>query len=233
MLDLHKKKAQPIASSCSSFLNLRPSFVNLTLSLTYLMIDLHSASSDLELWDAIKNDDIKAFNCFFDRHWERVFTAVFYVTTDREICSEVTNDIFLNLWVKRKELSITFFKSYLTTAAYYHVYRYVKSSKKDWVSLDDFTVNPGHFAVNNQAEDTICYNELMEHITNDLKVLPKRCKEIFNLSRKEHLTNDEIAERLAISKRTVENQLSRALHYIRISFKSFVLIIPAFLNIIF
>lgn len=195
------------------------------------MINLHS--SDLELWDAIKNDEVKAFNYFFDRHWERVFTTVFSVTTDREICSEIVNDIFLNLWVKRKELSITFFKSYLTTAACYHVYRYLKSSKKGWISLDDFSVNSGHLAVNNQAEDTIYYNELMEQITNDMRVLPKRCKEIFTLSRKEHLTNDEIAERLAISKRTVENQLARALHHIRISFKSFVLIIAAFLHAIF
>lgn len=58
--------------------------------------------------------------------------------------------------------------------------------------------------------------ELQEEIDQFLVKLPKRCQEIFCLSRRDNLSNDEIAARLEISKRTVENQLTYALHEIRL-----------------
>jgi len=52
-----------------------------------------------------------------------------------------------------------------------------------------------------------------------LNDLPKKCREIYILSRKENLTISEIAQKLNISKRTVENQLTNALKHLRASLK--------------
>ncbi|WP_172333800.1 sigma factor-like helix-turn-helix DNA-binding protein [Mucilaginibacter sp. SG564] len=51
-----------------------------------------------------------------------------------------------------------------------------------------------------------------------MKRLPRRCQEIFWLSRVQNLSNDEIEGKLNISKRTVENQITQALRYLRVSY---------------
>jgi len=65
-----------------------------------------------------------------------------------------------------------------------------------------------------------------------LQQLPQRCREIFNMSRFQYLSNDEIARQLGISKRTVENQLTTALAHLRTNLKdiSGVLIIAMFIT---
>ncbi|WP_084185644.1 sigma factor-like helix-turn-helix DNA-binding protein [Chitinophaga niabensis] len=55
--------------------------------------------------------------------------------------------------------------------------------------------------------------------------LPKHCKEIFLLSRQENLGNQEITDRLNISKRSVENQITHALQYLRVNLKNFFILL--------
>ena len=64
-------------------------------------------------------------------------------------------------------------------------------------------------------EEEIEAHNLSEYIDMLIQELPPRRREIFNLSRKQHLTYKEIAERLNISEKTVENQISEALKYLR------------------
>jgi RNA polymerase sigma factor (sigma-70 family) len=66
-----------------------------------------------------------------------------------------------------------------------------------------------------QGEYDLTYRDLQSSVEANLQDLPERCREIFLLSRKEQLSIPEIAERLAISRRTVENQLTRALNHLR------------------
>jgi RNA polymerase sigma-70 factor (ECF subfamily) len=63
-----------------------------------------------------------------------------------------------------------------------------------------------------------------------LRQLPQRCREIFLMSRKDQLNNDEIASRLSISKRTVENQLTTALKHLRVELKRIIMISALFLE---
>jgi RNA polymerase sigma-70 factor (ECF subfamily) len=76
----------------------------------------------------------------------------------------------------------------------------------------------------NDGELNIHYQDLEKSVDKELEELPRRCKEIFTLSRREQLSNDEIAIRLDISKRTVENQLTHALRHLRLSMRHFLII---------
>jgi RNA polymerase sigma factor (sigma-70 family) len=82
----------------------------------------------------------------------------------------------------------------------------------------------GSFCIN-LGDEHIRQQELDQQLHHYLDLLPNRCKEIFVLSRIEHLSNEEIANRLHISKRTVENQVTSALKQLRISLKDSVLIL--------
>ena len=176
-------------------------------------------SSDEALVEAMKAGDSKAFNCLFDRYWQKIYITVFSISRDKEVCSEIVHDIFLNLWLKRDQIHIVFFKGYVIASARYYVYRYMKNAKRN--SLE-YRENIEHInsITTNDGESNIRYQELEKKVERLLENLPKRCKEIFTLSRMDQLSNDEIAQRLDISKRTVENQLTHALHHLRISLKN-------------
>ena len=79
----------------------------------------------------------------------------------------------------------------------------------------------------NDGDLNIRYQDLEKIVDRELDKLPKRCKEIFTLSRRAQLSNDEIASRLEISKRTVENQLTHALRHLRLSIPYFLLLLFA------
>jgi len=181
------------------------------------------APSDEILLNLMKAGDLDSFNILFERYWEKLFTTVFSICPDTEVCSEIVHDIFLNLWLKREKLQIEYFKGYITASARYQVYRYVKSIKRNAIEYRE-ELDYGNLVAVNNGESNIQYRELEKKVEEELEELPSRCREIFTLSRMEQLTNDEIATRLDISKRTVENQLTYALRHLRLSIRHFMIL---------
>ena len=179
--------------------------------------------SDKILLNLMREGDPASFNALFDRYWEMLYATVFSVCSDREVCSEIVHDIFLNIWLKREKLQIESFKAYILASARYHVYRYVKNTRQNSLEYREdleYSVN----VAMNDGELNIRYQDLEKSVDRELDELPRRCKEIFTLSRREQLSNDEIATRLDISKRTVENQLTHALRHLRLSMKHFLVL---------
>lgn len=188
---------------------------------------MHSnTSSDSVLFDLVKKGDLSSFNMLFDKYWEKLYATVFSVCSDREICSEIVHDIFLNLWLKRESLQIVNFKAYIQASARYHVYRHLKQLKNQSLEYRE-DLEFSELSVVNDGELNIRYSELEKNVERELEELPGRCREIYTLSRREHLSNDEIASRLDISKRTVENQLTHALRHLRFSMRHFLLLLCA------
>lgn len=175
--------------------------------------------TDSELWTAVKNNELKAFNMLFDRYWQVIYTTSHRYVQDPEVCHEITHDIFLNIWNNRHRLEIQSVKSYLTASARYHVYKRkqgVRSLNLDYI--EDYS-SIEEASSRNIIEEAFNYQELESRLNHHLNALPNRAREIFLLSRIDQLSNDEIANRLSISKRTVENQITSALKYLRISLK--------------
>ncbi|RYY36482.1 MAG: sigma-70 family RNA polymerase sigma factor [Sphingobacteriaceae bacterium] len=181
--------------------------------------------SDPELWQLIVKDDSTAFNVLFDRYWSKVYTTAYQYLRDKDACTEIAHDIFLNVWVKRGHLEINCFEAYLRTASRYHVYKYIKAQKKAPIDYVENLADYNNRKAYNTGDTNIRYLELENTLDEYLKLLPKRCRDIFILSRRQQLTNDQIAGMLGISKRTVENQLTHALHHIRASLKDMTAVI--------
>lgn len=182
--------------------------------------------SDSLLLEAVYNNDLKAFNILFERHCSKVYTAVFKYAKDQDTCQEITHDIFLNIWNKRHELDIRSFKSYVITAGCYHGIRKLQNIRSSPVHyIRDYEYAESHEDLYdtgrdyNSGEISVSLAELNGELDTLLKNLPKRCREIYLMSRKEDLSITEIAAKLNISKRTVENQLTIALKHLRVSLK--------------
>lgn len=172
-------------------------------------------SSDHELWTAIRHGDHAAFSILFDRYWTSIYTTAYSYLKDEAASKEITHDIFLNIWLKRDHLEILSFPAYLRTAARYHVYKYIKQAKALPVLYSAELEESGNHVCRNEGDENLQYQELRDSIDEHLMALPRRCREVFIMSRQQHLTNDQIAGKLGISKRTVENQLTHALHHLR------------------
>lgn len=176
--------------------------------------------SDQELWGEIQQENSKAFDLLFGRYWERLYSTCYGYLKNEEACKEIVHNIFLDIWQKRETLEVISFNNYLTSAARYQVYKVIRKEKRNPIQLiEDYDQVPHLDWVRNQGEEKMRHEEIGRNLEEVLNTLPKRCKEIFVLSRMKNLSNEEIAGQLGISKRSVENQLTQALKVLRLALK--------------
>jgi len=191
-----------------------------------------SSLSDAELWNLILSDDYRAFSALFERYWLKMYHTALKYLHDEQASEEVVHDLFLNIWNRKQHLEIKEFDKYFKAATRYQVYAYMKKHKDARVVYMD-TLNERFEATDyDRADKRIAYQDLENRLNNHLQLLPLRCKQIFLMSRMQHFSNLEIAEKLGINKRTVENQLTYALHSIRLNMKDILFSIWLLLTIL-
>lgn len=174
---------------------------------------------DAILWEAIQANDTAAFATLYERYWRRMFTAAYARVPNREACEEIVHDIFLTLWTERARLHITAFPAYLAAAARYQIAHYQKAASASPLRYSDSLDTLSTAADYNHGESQLLGLDLEGRLAAALGQLPQRCQEIFLLSRVQHFSNDEIAQRLHISRRSVENQLTTALRHLRVTLR--------------
>lgn len=188
-----------------------------------------SLLTDDELLQAVKQNDRNAFDVLYRKYWDRVYKRAFYYLKDSDACAEIVNDIFLNIWIRRHELHIIKLEGYITSATRYRVYSFLKVRKSTNINyVEDYESLIISNTDDNDGEININKHEIYDKVYYLLNHLPKRCREIFLLSRESHLTNTEIASKLSISKRTVENQISLAVKYLKDHFGMLVILYEIF-----
>jgi RNA polymerase sigma-70 factor (ECF subfamily) len=134
---------------------------------------------------------------------------------DENMASDMAQDIFFKVWTNRESISkVVSFKNYLFRMAKNMVYDYFehdaikeKYDHKQQEQKENF--------YSDMIEEDIYAKELSLLIDINIERMPFQRKRIFIMSRKEGLSNDEIAEQLKISKRTVENHITQALSDLR------------------
>lgn len=154
-----------------------------------------------------------AYDQLFKEYYQPLAVFAKSYVLDLETAKEIVQDFFVHLYEKRRNLVITTsIKSYLYQSVrnrcLNHLkHRQVQNMHHDLLKAEqDFTEN---------LEDKIRVCELEHMISKVVDQLPPQCKRIFNLSRVKGFSNNEIAEQLQISKRTVETQISNALKTLR------------------
>ncbi len=177
-----------------------------------------------DLLNRLKADQKSALNELYKTYWELLFLSAYNLLNNKEACEEIVQDIFINIWEKRKELEInTTFKGYLYGMVRYKVFNYLRihTKKKE---VNDPILLEKRFQYNS-AESKIVYQDYEKHLEKVVSSLPDKCKTVYQLSRNEHLSHKEIAQRLNISTKTVENHITKALQIIRKAIKEIVTII--------
>ena len=159
-----------------------------------------------------------AFDWLFIRYQPKVVAFLKVCTGDEEQARDIAQDIFFNIWKDRAKLSeVRSFEGYLFQMARFSVYNYydhldvVKKYVEEGKTRSEVT-DAG-------PEEKLKERQIRARIAETVRSMPQRRREIFVMSRWGGYSNDEIAERLNISKRTVENHLTAAQSVLRRTLK--------------
>lgn len=168
----------------------------------------------------LKKDDRTAFEEIYLKYWDKLFSTVYKRVRSIEIAEEVVQDFFVYLWEKRSQIEIhTSLESYMHTAVRYQVLNYLQKE----LTRNNYkaSLNSSE-AYSNDILDQVYVNELNKIIEEEISQLPEKCQNVFRLSRQENLSIKQIAEKLDISTKTVENHLGKALKILRVNLKNYI-----------
>ncbi|WP_207632714.1 RNA polymerase sigma-70 factor [Foetidibacter luteolus] len=168
--------------------------------------------------------DETALTVIYRQYWKPLFISAYNVLKDKAVCEDLLQEIFLQLWAKRERLEIQeSLQAYLFAATRYQVFAHIKKCAGREAALDKLA--PRLIIVT--AEEPMLQKDLNRQVEKVIAGLPEKCRQVYRLSREAHLSHKEIAEKLSISPKTVENQLTIALHRLRVFLKEAMAVVVA------
>lgn len=166
-----------------------------------------------DILEKLKQKDEKAFEMVFRLYYPELCRFAFKYVQNQDVAEELVQELFCSIWNKLDTLAINVsLKSYLYSSVRNAAYNYIKHQKV----ADAYVSYKMEFGEQMMDADTsLEIKELSEKINNAVQALPEKCREVFRLSRMENMKYREIAEELNISVKTVENQMGKALKFLR------------------
>lgn len=156
--------------------------------------------------------NLLAFNTLYKEYSGRLYRFALGYLKSKDEAEELVQEVFTIIWEKRKDLKEELsFKSFLFTIAFNIIRKHFRTK----AYFADYLKAEMGDNLDMQTSQKITYDSLYRFITDLVNQLPARRKEIFIKSRFEGLSIKEIADELKISHKTVENQLTDALKFIR------------------
>ncbi|WP_293717012.1 RNA polymerase sigma-70 factor [uncultured Parabacteroides sp.] len=166
-----------------------------------------------ELILLLKQSSKEAFTTLYKKYWKQVYNFSRLYLTSQEVAEEVVQEVFIKVWESRdfvrEEDNFKGLLFIITRNLIFNMHR--KNVNEDFYKITVLSAMESSYDI----EEEIEAKNLSEYIDMLIAELPPRRREIFNLSRKENKGYKEIAILLNISEKTVENQISEALKYLR------------------
>jgi RNA polymerase sigma-70 factor (ECF subfamily) len=183
-------------------------------TLLWQQMSIASEYNEKLLFQQIASGDTTAFRQIFDLYKERLFSTAFKLTKTQLASEEVTQEVFINLWVSRERLMVVDDPgAYIFRILYNCIHQYLKKETnreriiQAAVQLKDPPVNT--------IEQKMDADESQRRINGLIENLPPQQKAVYKLSRLQGMKNDEIAAELNISPNTVKAHLSKGLETLR------------------
>ena len=191
---------------------------------------------ETEILTEVKAGNTIAFERLYDCYWLKVYNfAQFYITSSFEV-SEVVQDVFVKVWESREMFDETKnFDGFLFIITRNIIFNY---SRRHFYELNFKMTALRGLENSYDIEDELdaadlksyiwkLFNQLINialksYIDKLIEQLPRQRRRIFKMSREQHLTNKEIAERCAVSEKAIERQITMALKFLRDNLPMFI-----------
>ncbi|HEY8954640.1 RNA polymerase sigma-70 factor [Chitinophaga sp.] len=172
-------------------------------------------TSNEELLSQMAAGDQGAFTQLYRRHWESLFITTVRVIRDKEDAEDIVQEVFASLWNRRLELDLTCsLGTYLQASVKYKAINYIEKNitRRHYLSALGKTsevIEPP------SADVLLRVKEIQQVLQSVIANMPPKMREVYLLSRQQHLSHKEIAAHLGISELTVKKHIQNALQLLR------------------
>jgi RNA polymerase sigma-70 factor (ECF subfamily) len=173
----------------------------------------------------------KAFEQVFKANFKNLHAYACTIIRDDIMAEEIVQNVFCRLWEKKSRVEIQVsLTAYLYRSVYHESLNYLKHLKVR-AAYTSYAQSQMKNAADH-AEKKILLGDLEAKLSQALRELPEQCRTIFQMSRFEELKYQEIADRMGLSIKTIENQMGKALKLLRLKLVDFLpAAILTFLNL--
>jgi RNA polymerase sigma-70 factor (ECF subfamily) len=182
----------------------------------------------IELFNAVSRGDEKAFEQLYALYFPRLYTFALKIIADSGLAKDVVQSVFIKLWETHGSFQLKYPEAFL--------YRMVRNASLNYVRHLKVVENLKSQVKNQYLGEELYYidmvgnepyilieEELQQKVIEVMSSLPDKCRQVFRMSRIDGLKNQEIADRLGISLKTVEKHISKALAVYREQFADYLL----------
>ncbi len=182
--------------------------------------DKNLESDSSFLLERLKTGDRSIFTRLFEYYYSGLVIYADHFLNNLESAEDIVQSVFVRLWENRTSINSSSIRFYLLNSTRNSCIDQIrkKETRDKYISRQIY--QSGHFTNDFWAE-----HELEKMIETAIEKLPLRCQEIFKMSRVDGLKSKEIAQKLQISQRTVETQITNALKILRKELKDYLLLI--------
>jgi len=174
----------------------------------------YSILTDTDLADLLRSGDKSAFAEIYNRYKFILHNHAWNKTRDTAEAQDALQEVFATIWSKRETINIgSNLSGYLYCAIRNHILNVIarKEVQSRYISsISDFASKS-----KSVTDHRVRENMLKERIENEIAALPPKMREVFILSRKQHLTHKEIAQIMGTSEQTVKKQMANTLKVLR------------------
>ncbi len=169
--------------------------------------------NDIELISSLKRGDPKGYQYLVSSYHIKLCVYAKSLTNDSDLAEDIVQNVFMSIWKNRNKLKEQFVvKSYLYRSVYNEFIDQYRKTKAIFI-LEKKYIDALTYIV--EEEDEKSLEKLIDIVKKEIDKLPPKCKQTFLLSKKEGLTNIEIAEYLNVSIKSVEAHITKAFSILR------------------
>ena len=194
---------------------------------------------DAELIDRLKKNDEKAFEELFRCYFISLHCYAKFYTRDSQLAEDLVHDVFFKIWETRGKINVhTSIKAYLYRSVHNNCIQYLRHLK---------VVQEHNKAQENRLEEAMIINrlffetgltklfekEITELLEEAIAKMPEKTREIYVMSRKDHETNNSIAQKVNLTEKAVEYHISKALNFLRLELKDYLVFFLLFPGLFF
>ncbi|SEA52936.1 RNA polymerase sigma-70 factor, ECF subfamily [Chitinophaga terrae (ex Kim and Jung 2007)] len=182
--------------------------------------------------EVVQDTATLTFEQLFKTHFKGLHAYACTLLKDDIMAEEMVQQVFCKLWEKADKIKIReSISGYLYRSVYHECVNYLRHEKVKQAHQEHSKHAMAHHYSAGPASGKVMMSELQQRLDIALQSLPEKCRTVFQLSRFEELRYQEIADKLKISVKTVENQMGKALKILRHQLVDFLPLLLILINL--
>ena len=170
--------------------------------------------SDSHVLQRIVAGDETAFRALYENNFDRIAKFTFKMCKSEAVTEEIVQDVFLKLWSNRENIGhVNDIEAYLFSIARNKTIDFLRRLAKETNIIHTLSIQQTE--IHNVVDEKLNEDSLLILIEGALSCLSPQKRKIFEMSKIQGFSHDEIAETLQLSKSTVKNHLSETLKYLK------------------